>query len=216
MYAIVPYDKDTYSDRKDSTIRTLSTAIEILLKEKEVTEIYYVDGGCDAFLKGDELGLGTPSEDIFTLKTVENAIASLHGTFKRYLLVVGMDVDCVHDVKPEDLERRLGEIDPEWSEKLSFDKEYVKKYCETVLSCNPEHSIVQSLVVGAIKGLRGYQVPLCLVPITDRLAQMFCFPVDVVFNQNVYWKGISLDFTCKKLDKNIGEKHERAYFLVVI
>src|SRR5438477_2759222 len=79
---------------------------------------------------------------------------------------------------------------------------------------------MHSLVVGAIRGLRGFQVPPWLrprlkktmVPLTDRLAQMYIYHVRDVLATNVYWKGIQSSFTCHKLDQYIDDQHQRAYF----
>lgn len=238
IYAIVPYDTNTVSHKNDPRIEEFASFFSSLIQQEAITKIYYIDGGCDSLLKGCEENLATPTEDMFTIKVIETAIAQcsrvekkshrkkggfLKGkrppSIKRFLVILGADLDIAHGVKLEDLEIRFRSLAPLWVEHLSLDKAFATKYCEAVLKCNPDHSIVHSLVVAAIRGLRGYVVPPWLrcrlrktqVPLTDRLTQMFCYDVDQVLQENVYWKGISLQFTCAELDAYICDQHERAY-----
>ena len=107
---------------------------------------------------------------------------------------------------------------------MSLKNSHVQKYVDAVLKCNPHHSIVHSLVVGSIKGLRGSQVPpwlrqrvkKLLVPMSDRLTQMFCYKIEHILNDCLYWKDIQPSMNCSQLDDLISNVHEREYFRVTL
>lgn len=202
----------------------------------QVSEIFYVDGGCDSIMRGCEIGLATPTEDMFTLQVFELAVQkmrpsgpkghsnpSFNARFarkhkpklnpKRSLIIVGLDLDTAHGILLQDLDDRVSSLTPKWVDNMRLNQKHVQEYCDLVLRCNPEQSIVHSLVVGAIKGLRGYQVPVwlktrlkkLLVPLSDRLTQMFCFDVAHILESNLYWKGIVPSLNCAQLDRYISD-----------
>lgn len=124
-------------------------------------------------MKGCEIELGTPTEDMFTLQFMEYALA-LHQRdcgecagkqdARGALLLLGVDVDLGDRVLLQDLEDRLSQLSPEWIQNLSVVQESTRKYVEAVLQGNSKQSIVHSLRVGAIKGLRWYEIPPWLPP----------------------------------------------------
>ena len=77
VFVLIPFDKKTISDKRDPTIGELSDYFRTFLVEKKIQSIFYVDGGCDSLMKGNELGLGTPTEDMFTLRVFENAVHAI-------------------------------------------------------------------------------------------------------------------------------------------
>ena len=143
---------------------------------------------------------------------------------QRFLVLVGLDIDTAHGIQIGDLNSRLKDLSP-WEIKVLTETDpAVQAYVNTVLACEPHHSIIHSLVVGAIRGLRGFIVPPWLrkrlkrnrVELTSRLAKMFIYSVEHVLQQNIYWKGIRNNFTCEKLDHYITDQHERAYVDVIL
>ena len=229
VFAIVPYDKNVLSTQNDPSINELSSFFENLIRERNIDEIFYVDGGCDSLLTGSEMGLGTPTEDLFTMKCVEYAASKFdclgqRQRIERSLILVGLDCDTAHGVQLADLEARLLCLKPRWIDKMNLKRPEIQRYVETVLLCNPEHSIIHSLVVGALAGLRGYQVPpwirkrlkKLLVPITDRMANMFCYKAEDIFEQCLYWNDIDVKMNSHDLDNLICKRHEEEHFSAVL
>lgn len=224
ILAIIPYDKNTLSHKHDPTIAELGLFFKNFLQKHKINEVYYVDGGCDSLLIGSELNLATPTEDMFTMQIVERGIHMSNLKIKRFLLIVGMDLDIGHGIQPLDLEKRLTCLVPHWIETMSLKNNHVQKYVDAVFKCNPDHSIVHSLVVGSIKGLRGYRVPpwlskrvkKLLVPMSDRLTQMFCYKIEKILDECLYWNAIQPSMNCSQLDQLISDIHEREYFRVTL
>ncbi len=81
-----------YTFRKTG-VRPLTEAYETLADELELDTVILVDGGTDSLMRGDEVGLGTPEEDIASL-------AAVHGLpMERKLLVcLGFGIDRFHGV----------------------------------------------------------------------------------------------------------------------
>ena len=99
ILAIIPYDKNTISHKNDPTIAELGFFFKNFVQKHKINEIYYVDGGCDSLLIGSELNLATPTEDMFTMQIVERGVQMSNLKIKRFLLVVGMDLDIGHGVQ---------------------------------------------------------------------------------------------------------------------
>ena len=59
-----------------------------------VDAIILIDGGTDSLMRGDEVGLGTPEEDIASL----NAVDKLEGVATKMLVCLGFGVDTFHGV----------------------------------------------------------------------------------------------------------------------
>ena len=191
-----------YALAKSVTIETLTKSYELLIakefpdqtKNKPDTLILF-DGGCDAFLTGEETGLATPVEDMMHIKSV----LSLDIPTKR-LLAIGANVDCGHGVVQEELDRRLADTAASgtmlFSQLLSLPSADGKKedtygaqlYHDVVMKCDPVRTIVQSLVCAALEGHRGLYTPKHLVrrirenmvPITDQTCTLFGFDLEKV------------------------------------
>lgn len=71
----------------------LQKAYQRLVEQLELDAIVLVDGGTDSLMRGDEVGLGTPSEDI-------TSIAAVHATEVdcKLLTAIGFGVDTFHGV----------------------------------------------------------------------------------------------------------------------
>jgi hypothetical protein len=74
-------------------VRPLRAAYESLVEHLDLDAIVLVDGGTDILLRGDEVGLGTPEEDMTSLA----AVAGLDG-IERLVACVGFGIDTYHGV----------------------------------------------------------------------------------------------------------------------
>ncbi len=71
----------------------LRAAYDALVKELGVDAIVLVDGGTDSLLRGDEAGLGTPSEDMASIAAVDDVDVPT-----KLLASIGFGVDAFHGV----------------------------------------------------------------------------------------------------------------------
>ncbi len=74
--------------------RAAIAAYEWLVSSLKPDTLILVDGGMDSLMRGDEIGLGTPEEDMVSLLAA-NAVA---GVENKYLACVGFGVDFFHGV----------------------------------------------------------------------------------------------------------------------
>nr|WP_042189478.1 DUF1152 domain-containing protein [Kibdelosporangium sp. MJ126-NF4]CEL18711.1 FIG01133369: hypothetical protein [Kibdelosporangium sp. MJ126-NF4]CTQ96437.1 FIG01133369: hypothetical protein [Kibdelosporangium sp. MJ126-NF4] len=74
-------------------VRPLRLAYESLLSHLGIDAIVLVDGGTDILLRGDEVGLGTPEEDMTSLA----AVAGIEGV-QRLVVCIGFGIDTYHGV----------------------------------------------------------------------------------------------------------------------
>lgn len=200
----------------------LACFLATFLQEKQIEEVYLIDGGCDSLMTGKELGLGTPSEDLFSMKVMQRATQIKGIPIK--LAVIGVDIDTAHGIKLKDLNRRLRKLKPLWTWNWSLQEQCLVHYREIFYQCDPHHSIVHSLVVGALNGLQGYVVPSnltkrlrkTLVPITPRLRTMFCYDLRTITKACLFWPFLHESMTYSNVDKKIGDLHEQFYFQSVL
>ena len=71
----------------------LQTAYQFLIEELKLDAIVLVDGGTDSLMRGDENGLGTPTEDLTSLVAVNRTDVR-----KKILSCIGFGVDRFHGV----------------------------------------------------------------------------------------------------------------------
>ena len=76
-----------------SGVVQLRDAYEALVRELAVDAIVLVDGGTDSLLRGDEAGLGTPSEDMASIAAVDDVEVPT-----KLLASIGFGVDAFHGV----------------------------------------------------------------------------------------------------------------------
>lgn len=135
-----------------------------------VTSIYLVDGGCDVILSGKEKELGTPVEDMMHFI----AIQSLPITNK-YVQIIGANADIGDGVVQSDIDQRLRELSDAnvdvKHQKILIKEEVwdlknpeVQYYAKILAQCQPERSIVQSLILATLEGHQGLYTPANLIP----------------------------------------------------
>lgn len=74
-------------------VAPLRAAYRKLVKKLDLDTILLVDGGTDSLMRGDEVGLGTPQEDIASLSAVADS-----GVENSYLAAIGFGIDTFHGV----------------------------------------------------------------------------------------------------------------------
>ena len=85
-------------------VRPLARAYRALIERLEIDHIILVDGGIDAVLRGDELSLGTPSEDLASL-----AAATMQGV-PVTLACVGMTSELRDGIAHAQVFERIAEL----------------------------------------------------------------------------------------------------------
>lgn len=134
-------------------------AYEWLVRNLNVDTLILVDGGTDSLMRGDEVGLGTPQEDVASLVAAQR----VHCRGGKYLACIGFGVDTFHGVSHGlFLENVAALIETNgflgaWS--LVQQMEEFQRYqeaCEFVRAKMPRHaSIVNASIISAARGWFG-------------------------------------------------------------
>lgn len=90
--ASVGENVDIYSFAKTGVV-PLRKAYQQLVEELDLDTIVLVDGGTDSLMRGDEAGLGTPTEDVASM----GAVFQTEGV-RKYLTCLGFGIDHFHGV----------------------------------------------------------------------------------------------------------------------
>ncbi len=129
----------------------------------QVGSIYLVDGGCDVILSGSESELATPVEDMMHLCAIKDLPIP-----NKYVQIIGANADIGDGVIQSDIDRRLVQLSDQKilikSEVWDLKQSEVQYYAQTLTQCQPERSIVQSLILASLQGHEGYYTPTNLVP----------------------------------------------------
>jgi len=72
-------------------VRPLRAAYQWLVEELRVSAVVLVDGGTNILMRGDEVGLGTPAEDMSSLA----AVSKLNG-IEGFVASIGFGIDAFH------------------------------------------------------------------------------------------------------------------------
>jgi hypothetical protein len=204
VYAILIHTNPTLSDLKH--------AYSIILAEAPIDCIYLVDGGCDVLLRGSEVELGTPVEDMMHLKVIHELDIA-----EKYVMAVGVDIDMAHRVTLQDLDNRLRDLEPFLIRKWEWTvaDQAVSQYCHVFRKCQPINSIVHSLVVAAIEGHVGPFVPPHLLPritenrvsLTPRVCTAFVYPLARIASEVLYLERMQDNMNTEQVDDLISEFH---------
>eukprot|EP00759_Apiculatamorpha_spiralis_P013373 PhF_6_TR20014/c0_g1_i1/m.29232 len=185
-------------------------ALSPLCKIQDITEAYQtlfdaeggvvgvhvlIDGGCDVLLRGTEVGLATPVEDMMHLRAVIDFPVPY-----QYIMCIGANVDLGHGVIQRDLDQRLSDLRASGimlAEEGPLDIKvhpHAKQYHQIVMNSKPMLTIVQSLASAGMEGHRGLYTPPHLVPrikankvpITDQTCTLFLFDMKGVAREVNY------------------------------
>jgi len=214
-YLSIELNQCVYALSNDPTVKDIIDSYNSLINIEGTPDvIYLVDGGCDVLLTGNEIGLGTPVEDMMHLK----ALISIDIKYK-YILAIGVNVDTAHGVVQDDINNRLNTLE---SSHVMMSKEYlmlsnpsVKFYYDVVKKCHPVNTIVHSLVISALEGHRGLYTPAHLklrikkskVPLLDQTCTLYQFDFNKIANEVKYLGLIKSDLTSDEVDTIIENYH---------
>lgn len=144
---------------ENSGVAPVGEAYRKLVEHLGVDAIVLVDGGTDSLMRGDEVGLGTPNEDIASLL----AVSQLETVPTKLLVCLGFGVDTFHGVCHAHFLQAVAELTRQggflggWT--LTQEMNEVRLYQEAsryVFEAMPDHpSIVSSSVLSAIEGQFG-------------------------------------------------------------
>jgi hypothetical protein len=189
-----------------------------------VDAIILIDGGTDSLMRGDEVGLGTPEEDIASI----NAVDQLEGIATKLLVCLGFGVDTFHGVcHSQFLEAvaditRVGGYLGAWSltrempEVMAY--ESAAEWTHRAMFNNP--SIVTTSIVSAIEGHFGnyhanYRTQGSELFINPLMSFYWSFRLDAVARRCLYldmiqetetWQDMA--FTIDAFRRKLGEHKE--------
>ncbi len=137
-------------------VRPIKEAYEYLVKTLHPDTLVLVDGGTDSLMRGDEIGLGTPQEDIASLLAAD----SVAGVSRKFLVAVGFGIDAFHGVCHAQFLENVSALISEnaflgtWSLLRDSDEfRHYKEVCEFVTARMPlAPSIVNSSIISAVDG----------------------------------------------------------------
>jgi hypothetical protein len=193
-----------------ATVQEIINGYNYLLENNDVQTIYLVDGGCDVLLTGDEKELATPVEDMMQLKAIMSIKIK-----NKIILALGVNVDVGDGVIQEELDQRLNNLKERnimISEiLLDVDDDASFFYAHILGKCRPEYSIVQSLVLAALYGKRGYYLPDCLknrcneslVNLSEQTCTLFQFNLEEIANDVKYFNLIEPNMSSDDVDEII-------------
>lgn len=134
----------------------LTEVYRALVDHLKLDAIVLVDGGTDSIMRGDEIGLGTPTEDMASICAVNQVDDK---GLKRFLVCVGFGIDAFHGVNHAHFlenvayHMRTGGFLGTFS--LLPQHEESRKFIDAYESCQPSNSIVCASVVSAVEGQFG-------------------------------------------------------------
>ncbi|MFJ8627141.1 DUF1152 domain-containing protein [Kitasatospora sp. NPDC093550] len=137
-------------------VQPLREAYRALVARLGVDAILLVDGGTDILMRGDEMGLGTPEEDMASLA----AVAGLREVPERLVACLGFGVDAHHGVNHSLVLENLAALDRAGGYLGAFsiprDSREAVLYLDAVEHARaafPDHpSIVNGSVAAALRG----------------------------------------------------------------
>lgn len=138
--------------------RPLLTAYQLLQEQLRFDTVILIDGGTDSLMRGDEVGLGTPQEDMASIAAVDEL-----QVVRKMLVCLGFGVDTYHGVCHSYFLEAVAELTRSGGFLGAFsllaDMPEVERYRQTaaaVFAAMPNHpSIVTSSIVSALEGQYG-------------------------------------------------------------
>ena len=143
---------------ENTGVRPLRAAYQALVGHLGVDTVVLVDGGTDSLMRGDEVGLGTPNEDIASIAAVDDLPVA-----RKLLACIGFGVDSYHGVCHAQFLEAVAELIRNDGYlgmfALTRDMPAVAPYIDAVraaAAAMPHHpSIVSGWIVSAIEGAYG-------------------------------------------------------------
>lgn len=139
--------------------RPVLAAYEWLVKELQPDTLILVDGGTDILMRGDEVGLGTPQEDMVSLFAADQVT----GVKRKQVACIGFGIDTFHGVCHAQFLENVAALAASsgylgaWSlEEKTEEFGLYREACDYVSSrIMRQPSIVNSSVISAVQGFFG-------------------------------------------------------------
>lgn len=171
----------------------LAEAYQVIIGHLSVDTVILVDGGTDSLMRGDEAGLGTPSEDILSIASAYQLKLE-----RKYLLCLGFGVDAFHGVCHAHFLRAVAELIKEKAFYGAFSllesMPEVQKYkaaMEFVFKNMPESkSIVNSSILLALEGEYGNSQQINKAWINPLISLYWAFELNNVAERVLYLEWI--------------------------
>ena len=180
-------------------VKPLRAVYNQLIEDLEIDAIVLVDGGTDSLMRGDEVGLGTPSEDLASMVAVNGTNVST-----KLLTCIGFGVDRFHGVCHAQFLESVASLTQYGAFLGSFSvlpqTDEGKKYLELIKystdKTRSKPSIVNTSIGSAIEGKFGdYHATLrtegSQLWISPLMAIYWSFQLSAVLDRNLY---------CEKLE----------------
>jgi hypothetical protein len=169
-------------------------AYEAMVDSLNIDTIILIDGGTDSLMRGDEVGLGTPEEDVISLAAVHQINVP-----RKMLVSLGFGIDTFHGICHAQFLEAVADITKAggflgaWT--LTSDMPEVQLYkeaCIYVFTNMPHYrSIVSSSIISALEGQFGdYHVTerthgseLFINPL---MTMYWCFQLEHIVQRNLY------------------------------
>jgi hypothetical protein len=141
-----------------SGVRPLREAYQELTAYHGIDTVILVDGGTDSLMRGDEVGLGTPSEDMASIAAVDSLDLP-----RKILVCLGFGIDTFHGVCHAHVLEAVADLTAHGGFLGAFslhqEAPAVQRYMEAtrhVFAAMPHHvSIVSSSILSALEGRYG-------------------------------------------------------------
>ncbi|WP_067832537.1 DUF1152 domain-containing protein [Actinomadura kijaniata] len=197
-------------------VQPLRAAYRALVEHLDVDAVVLVDGGTDILMRGDEHGLGTPTEDMASL-------AAVHGLDvpEKLVLSLGFGVDSYHGISHVHVLENLAALDREGAYLGAFsiprDSREAALYQDAVAhaaAATPDRpSIVHGSIAAALRGEFGD------VRFTDRtrdselfvnplMAMYFAVDLDALANRLLYRDAIEDTYLTRQITSIIEDFRE--------
>lgn len=139
-------------------VRPLTEAYRFLVNKHEIDRVILADGGSDSLLAGDEVGLGTPLEDMTSIAAVDQLDVG-----KKLLVSLGFGIDRHHGVCHADVLKTVADLTRTGGFLGAFslldtmpEVQRTRRAIEYVHSLMPKHqSVVCTSVLDAVAGHYG-------------------------------------------------------------
>jgi len=136
-------------------VKTLLGDYTALVEKFNLDTIIVVDGGTDSLMRGDESGLGTPTEDMMTIAAV-NLVKQVK---TKLLLCLGMGIDCHHGVCHSHFLENVAALSENGGYLGCFalmpQMEEAQLFKSALVASQPGNSIVSTSVLSAVEGKFG-------------------------------------------------------------
>lgn len=175
-------------------VKPIQEAYAALVNDLEIDTLILIDGGTDSLMFGDEIGLGTPHEDITSIVAASEVSAE-----QKMLVCLGFGVDYFHGVCHAHFLENVAKITKnggylgafsliEEMEEVSFYRQAVEAVYETM---SPHVSIVSSSILSALAGNYGnyhatQRTQDSKLWINPLMSMYWCFELEKIAEQIIY------------------------------